>query len=205
MHDMRQVAIWRAAMAKMTPIVQGGTLVYQQQGHDQVLVVGTPDWYTWLATASAFAFIGAEGTFTARKERAGNKRGGWSWNAYRTQRGKLSSIYLGKSETLSLERLNAVAQALAQVPNKDAIGENNTNKASLPEKRIEPPFAIPASDLPLLTTKLYVPRPHAPLVDRPHLIERLKPAAEHPLTLVAAPAGFGKTTLLSAWLEHAAL
>jgi hypothetical protein len=63
-------------MAKMTPIVQGDTLVYQQQGHDQVLVVGTPDWYTWLATASTFAFSSDFGTFTARKEQAGNKRGG---------------------------------------------------------------------------------------------------------------------------------
>lgn len=38
-------------MAKMTPIVQGETLAYQQQGHDQVLVVGTPDWYAWLQEA----------------------------------------------------------------------------------------------------------------------------------------------------------
>ena len=85
------------------------------------------------------------------------------------------------------------------------MGENNTNKTSLPKEGVERPFATPTSDLPLLTTKFHVPRPHAPLVHRPHLIERLKPAAEHPLTLIAAPAGFGKTTLLSAWFEHAAL
>lgn len=58
-------------------------------------------------------------------------------------------------------------------------------------------------DLPLLATKLYIPRPRTPLVQRPHLIKRLQQAATHPLTLLAAPAGFGKTTLLSTWIEHA--
>src|ERR1051326_136366 len=194
-------------MAKMTPMVRGDQLVYQDQQNERehVLVVGTPAWYNWLTTATTFAFIGDFGTFTARKERAGNKRGGWYWKAYRTQHGKRSSHYLGPSEALTPERLNAVAQALAQVPNKDTMGVNNTNKSSLPKERVERPYAATTSDLPLLTTKFHVPRQHAPLVHRPHLIEPLKPAAEHPLPLSAAPAGFGKTTLLSAWLEHAAL
>jgi hypothetical protein len=65
-------------MAKKTPIVQGDTLVNQQQGQEQLLVVGTPDWYASLATASTFAFSSHSGTFTARIEQAGNKRGGWS-------------------------------------------------------------------------------------------------------------------------------
>src|SRR6266851_8476584 len=49
---------------------------------------------------------------------------------------------------------------------------------------------------PILATKLYVPplRPH--VVIRPRLIERLN----RTLTLIAAPAGFGKTTLVSAWV-----
>jgi LuxR family maltose regulon positive regulatory protein len=42
-------------------------------------------------------------------------------------------------------------------------------------------------------------------VPRPHLVARLQQTVARPLTLVAAPAGFGKTTLLSTWLEHAAL
>ena len=53
---------------------------------------------------------------------------------------------------------------------------------------------------PLLETKLYVPRPRRGLVPRPRLIERLDRGAAATLLLVSAPAGFGKTTLLAAWL-----
>jgi LuxR family maltose regulon positive regulatory protein len=194
-------------MAKMTPMVRGDRLVYQDQQNERehVLVVGTPAWYHWLTTATTFAFTGDSGTFTARKERPGNKRGGWYWKAYRTQHSKHSSLYLGKSEALTLERLHAVAQALAQAPSEDATGEDNTNITSPSTEQVERPFATTTFDLPLLATKLRMPRPRAPLVHRPHLIERLKSAAERPLTLLAAPAGFGKTTLLSTWLERAPL
>jgi LuxR family maltose regulon positive regulatory protein len=53
---------------------------------------------------------------------------------------------------------------------------------------------------PLLETKLHVPRRRRDLVARPRLTERLSGAAESALTLVSAPAGFGKTTLLADWL-----
>ena len=53
---------------------------------------------------------------------------------------------------------------------------------------------------PLLETKLYVPRPRRGLVPRPRLSERLNRGAASKLTLVSAPAGFGKTTLLAEWL-----
>ncbi len=54
---------------------------------------------------------------------------------------------------------------------------------------------------PLLRTKLYAPPPRPNLVARPRLIERIDQGlrAGHRLTLVSAPAGYGKTTLLSAW------
>src|SRR5689334_25369969 len=106
-------------MAKLTPIVRGDRLIYRQDEHEQVLAVETPAWFAWLATASTFAFTSDNGNFTARKERAGNQRGGWYWKAYRTQHGKHSSLYLGKAEALTLERLNAVAQAFAQTSNRD--------------------------------------------------------------------------------------
>jgi LuxR family maltose regulon positive regulatory protein len=52
-------------------------------------------------------------------------------------------------------------------------------------------------DTPLLTTKLYIPPVRPELVSRPRLIERLNQGLHRKLTLVSAPAGFGKTTLLS--------
>jgi len=54
--------------------------------------------------------------------------------------------------------------------------------------------------IPLLTTKLYVPPARPDLVPRPHLIERLIAGLDRKLTLVSAPAGFGKTTLVVEWL-----
>ncbi|MCB8924097.1 MAG: helix-turn-helix transcriptional regulator [Ardenticatenaceae bacterium] len=52
----------------------------------------------------------------------------------------------------------------------------------------------------LLQTKLYAPRKRPLLVPRPHLIEKLNQGIHHKLTLISAPAGFGKTTLISEWI-----
>ena len=54
---------------------------------------------------------------------------------------------------------------------------------------------------PLLKTKLYIPPIRPELVPRPRLIERLNAGTHRKLTLISAPAGFGKTTLVSAWLR----
>jgi LuxR family maltose regulon positive regulatory protein len=56
---------------------------------------------------------------------------------------------------------------------------------------------------PLLVTKFHVPRLRRGLVARPRLSELLSRGAEAALTLVSAPAGFGKTTLLAEWLAAA--
>jgi LuxR family maltose regulon positive regulatory protein len=55
--------------------------------------------------------------------------------------------------------------------------------------------------LPLIRTKLYRPRIPGELVPRPRLLERLNRSLDRKLTLVSAPAGFGKTTLLATCLE----
>ncbi|HEU0002345.1 MAG TPA: LuxR C-terminal-related transcriptional regulator [Ktedonobacteraceae bacterium] len=52
----------------------------------------------------------------------------------------------------------------------------------------------------LLSTKLALPRPHQSLVPRESLLARLDEGLEHGLTLLSAPAGFGKTTLASEWI-----
>ena len=53
----------------------------------------------------------------------------------------------------------------------------------------------------LLRTKLFIPRTRKNLVSRPRLVERLNAGLDKKLTLIAAPAGFGKTTLLSEWIS----
>src|SRR5438876_2494750 len=52
----------------------------------------------------------------------------------------------------------------------------------------------------ILATKLYIPPPPPKVVLRPRLSERLNEGLQRKLTLIAAPAGFGKTTLVSAWV-----
>lgn len=56
--------------------------------------------------------------------------------------------------------------------------------------------------LPLIETKIAMPpvRPHA--VVRQRLLELLEEAITRPLTLISAPAGFGKTTLITSWLHE---
>src|SRR4030042_5084075 len=52
----------------------------------------------------------------------------------------------------------------------------------------------------ILATKLYIPPPRPKVVLRPRLIERLNEGMHCKLTLISAPAGFGKTTLVSEWV-----
>ena len=54
----------------------------------------------------------------------------------------------------------------------------------------------------LLQTKLHRPRLPHNLVVRTRLVEWLNHSIHYRLTLVCAPAGFGKTTLVSTWLER---
>src|SRR5512143_3386075 len=53
---------------------------------------------------------------------------------------------------------------------------------------------------PTLATKLYIPPPRPRIVLRSRLIERLNEGLHGKLTLISAPAGFGKTTLVSEWI-----
>ena len=60
-------------------------------------------------------------------------------------------------------------------------------------------------DRQVLRAKLYVPRSRPNVVSRPHLHERLDEGVRRELTVVSAPAGFGKTTLLADWSQRSEL
>ena len=79
-------------------------------------MLGTVEWFAWLEQHRSFCFETAQSTFTARKEK---RPGGWYWYAYRRKQGKLHTAYLGKSEELTVERLNAVATALERAGQLD--------------------------------------------------------------------------------------
>ncbi len=98
---------------RTTALVEGETLSYQRDGEHYQLRVGTSAWYAWLRTATIFRVRSPFGTFTVRREQAGNQRGNCYWRAYRKRAGQLHRAYLGTSEELTLERLRTVAATLA--------------------------------------------------------------------------------------------
>jgi predicted ATPase/DNA-binding CsgD family transcriptional regulator len=89
------------------------------------IVVGTDAWYRWLIDQhiQSFSFRHPLGTFTARRER---KRQNWYWYAYRKRAGRLRKTYLGKTEHLTLERLNAAATVL----NSQGRNDDNTDDST---------------------------------------------------------------------------
>ena len=186
-------------MEKVSPTagaVCNGCLVYEQQGQHVVVLVDTPSWYTWLETATTFTFTGEQGTFTAHKARAGNRRGGWYWRAYRRKRGRLSRCYLGVSTNLTLAKLCEVARCLAT----DGKGTGNSQTG----EDTPPPVPVPLASGGLTSTVILqssITPPRLPVqhVARPRLLALLEQGRLRPVTLVSAPAGSGKTTLLAEW------
>jgi LuxR family maltose regulon positive regulatory protein len=164
--------------------------------HDREVLKITPDspaWFAWLDQIPSFAFFGKTGHYTARKEV--KQRGDRYWYAYLATGKQLTKKYLGKTTDLTMVRLEQIAgilcaQSVAQVPSHASLSAASTHGE------------VDSLRHPLLATKLHVPRPRAHLISRAHLIERLQRGVERALTLVSAPAGFGKTTLLSQWLAE---
>lgn len=185
-------------MARTTARVEDGRLVIAANDPNPIpsITVGTDAWFAWLETATAFVFTSPTGRFTARKER--RARGSWYWKAYRTDQGVLHRAYLGKSPDLTLDQLTCAAATLTKVAPPVALLPAQAD--ALPSD--QSPDPVRPADFPLanlLATKLFVPPARANLVARPRLFERIQAGLRDKLTLIAAPAGFGKTTLLSAW------
>ena len=71
---------------------------------------------------------------------------------------------------------------------------------------VQPPLAAPSETASerdvLLATKLHVPRPRPDLVPRPRLAECLDEGLARGLTVVCAPAGYGKSVLLADWARR---
>jgi LuxR family maltose regulon positive regulatory protein len=188
-------------MAPPTPTVQGNTLIYQQDGQARTLAVGSPEWWAWLARATTFAFQGRHGHFIARKERSSSGRGGWYWRAYHKRGAALRRAYLGKDTALDLDRLEAAATRLAsEEPARRPRGARVSPDPAAESAQPRPAERGDAGYKPVVATKLVIPPPRAGLVARTRLVERLAASAPGAVTIICAPAGFGKTTLLAEWL-----
>src|SRR5215212_6172924 len=99
-------------MARRIPHVADGVLHAHEPPGAPEIAVDSPAWAAWLEDRAthSFSFEGPSGTFTARKER---RAGGDAeyWSAYRKRGGKLRKVYLGKTEKLTLVRLDEAATA----------------------------------------------------------------------------------------------
>jgi predicted ATPase/DNA-binding CsgD family transcriptional regulator len=131
-------------MAHSTPFIRFDTLHYQQNGLQHRLKVGTSEWFAWLNNFPTFAFSSEYGSFTARKETAGNRRGGSYWKAYRTRNGKLHRAYLGKLEALTLDRMNQIAAVLSSETEKVLIHQT---RLALDSERMKVRFSNLPADL----------------------------------------------------------
>ncbi len=181
-------------MARTTPQIVNDLLT--DYAGAESIAVGSPAWFAWLEQSTGFSFRGPTGVFTARRE--ARERGDGYWRAYRTVDGRQRRAYLGRSADLTPERLRAVAARLgADSPARPASASGPGTPDSSDTASSPPIASIPPT---LLSTKLYMPRPRSAIVQRPRLLARLDAGLLGPLTLIAAPAGFGKTTLLADWL-----
>ena len=160
--------------------------------------VGSPAWYTWLADHQGFIYEGVVGHFTARREL---RRGIGYWYGYRRRDGKLSKIYLGKSEELTQESLEQASALLAgRMPFKRLLGNGNhdliTTAPNIQAHEIAPLVEI--VELPYVPlTKVKPPVLPQSLIPRPRLTQRINP----PVTFICAPSGFGKSTVLNEWRQ----
>jgi LuxR family transcriptional regulator, maltose regulon positive regulatory protein len=180
-------------------------------------------WFVWLDEAPSFTFQGKAGSYIARKE--ANRPGEGYWYAYIRTGKKLLKKYVGKTADLTLTRLEDVAgvlhadRATAASPLEHAPSPPAQHQTVHPHthadgSRVDTPLAptphAPSNthtdpSNPLLVTKLHMPRPRAQLVSRSHLTERLQEGIAGTLTLLSAPAGFGKTTLLAQWVTQSGM
>ncbi len=187
-------------MARTTPHICEGVLALHEGAQAQSIPLESAAWWEWLTAERhrTFYFENALGSFTARRE---YKHGGWYWYAYRKRAGKLHKAYLGKAEELTLDRLSATAATLAgsstdvATPASSELQDQHTS--DLPGRAL-------ADDL-LLMTKFSAPPARANLVARPRLLDQLAAGLERAFTLISAPPGFGKTSLLSQWVQHSTM
>lgn len=162
-------------------LLKGELLHYERADGPAVVLVGSQAWFDWLRQADRFVIEAPGGRITVRKERAGNKRGGGYWRALRKTRGRLRRFYLGADAELSPARLTlAVETLLAPEGSSPPGGEPNGSEHAV-----------------IVRTKLMPPQQRGPLVPRPALLTLLQARVAALVTLLIAPPGFGKTTLLA--------
>src|SRR5260221_8998877 len=149
--------------------------------------VGAREWFTWLEGNTSFIVDGPASRYTARRE---ERRGHSYWYAYRRHEGKLAKAYLGKSDELTMQRLEDVR---AQLAGENLLERLASEAGTLSGLELEPAAGLSLSAL----SKMRPPAMPHYLVRRPRLTERISGA----IPLIYAPSGYGKSTLINEWCQ----
>ena len=182
-------------MHQKFPRVEGGRL-FQSASEGDPILVGTPAWYDWLEQQSSFTFVDQALTYTAHKSML--RTTGSYWKAYRRCQGKLYRIHLGHSHALTLERLQAAAQAFAgeHIPVEQASvssGQHGSNE--LPKLPGRPSLRMVLDvdhSTSLIHTKL----------SRPRSGQRSDPPTPPPRVLERRTGRQGHAGVCSCWLRQ---
>ncbi|QBD80194.1 transcriptional regulator [Ktedonosporobacter rubrisoli] len=166
-------------------------------------------WRVWLTTHSSFSFQGQQGRLNVLKE--GRSRGTGYWYAYHTSSGQRRKRYLGPGVALTLTRLEEMAQALQDSKQEplQPRSPRTASPASLQTSQVDNETLSSTvlqgdeiNDFGMIMTRLSPPSLPATLIIRERLLSVMDTALSRPLTLLSASAGWGKTTLLSAWAHR---
>ncbi|WP_052890319.1 LuxR C-terminal-related transcriptional regulator [Thermogemmatispora carboxidivorans] len=149
----------------------------------------TEEWRAWLERQSTFTFKGQSGRLIVRRET--RKGRPIYWYAFRHCLHRTFKQYVGKTEALTLERLEAVAGQLEQACQRLRDYMRARHEKGLREE-----------EEPLLQAKLRPPALPGDLIRREALLALLDRGSERRLILLCAPAGSGKTSLIRQWLVH---
>jgi hypothetical protein len=102
-------------MTYKIPIIVTETLNIWKEKTRHTIIVGTPEWFMWLETATAFTYCEDGATFTAQKR---TRKGRYYWYAYAKRAGRLQTIYLGRAPDLTIERLQLSMRRLYPIDDK---------------------------------------------------------------------------------------
>ncbi|GHO98245.1 LuxR family transcriptional regulator [Reticulibacter mediterranei] len=163
-------------------------------------------WQACLTTHSSFSFQGQHGHLNVLKEV--RSRGNGYWYAYHTHSGQTRKRYLGTDATVTLARLEEMAQDLQESQQKlpsfpeGVLEARPVSFNEIPSQLVEPDTPFNDPGMLMVLTRLVPPPLPATLMGRERLLSALDTALSHRLTLLSASAGWGKTTLLSAWAQQ---
>ena len=164
------------------PLVREGELTFAAAPTGASVPVGGDEWRQWLSAAetTSFRFEGEDVAFTARRE---SRRGHAYWYAYRRRGSRLEKVYVGRSDEIDLDRLQAAALRLS--------GTVSTGRG--PGLSRTPPFpGLAAGSVSRL------PAPSTRLIGRDRDIATVGEwlVADHArLVTLTGPGGTGKTRL----------